>query len=63
MTSLFTGLLPQTHRIHSRSDAIPEGLPLLAEILRDEGYATLGVITNGNVSRAFGFARGFDVFV
>jgi len=62
VASLFTGLLPQTHRIHSRSDAIPDGLPLLAEILRGEGYATLGVITNGNVSRAFGFARGFDVY-
>jgi arylsulfatase A-like enzyme len=62
VASLFTGLLPQTHRIHSRSDSIPEGLPLLAELLRDEGYLTLGVITNGNVSRAFGFARGFDVY-
>ena len=62
VASLFTGLLPQTHRIHSRTDAIPEGLPILPEILRAEGYATLGVITNGNVSRAFGFARGFDVY-
>jgi hypothetical protein len=62
VASLFTGLLPQAHRIHSRSDTLPEGLPVLAEILRDAGYATLGVITNGNVSRAFGFARGFDAY-
>jgi arylsulfatase A-like enzyme len=62
VASLFTGLLPQAHRIRSRSDSIPEGLPILAELLRDAGYATLGVITNGNVSRVFGFARGFDVY-
>jgi choline-sulfatase len=62
VASLFSGLLPQAHRIHSRSDALPEALPILPEILREQGYATLGVITNGNVSRAFGFARGFDVY-
>ena len=62
VASLFTGLLPQAHRIHSRTDAIPEALPILPEILRAEGYATLGVITNGNVSGVFGFARGFDVY-
>ena len=62
VASLFTGLLPQTHRIHSRTDAIPEALPILPEILHNLGYATLGVITNGNVSGVFGFARGFDVY-
>ncbi len=62
VASLFTGLLPQAHRIQSRTDAIPEGLPLLAERLRSRGYATFGVVTNGNVSGAFGFARGFDVY-
>jgi arylsulfatase A-like enzyme len=62
VASLFTGLLPQAHRINPRAAAVPEGLPILPEILRDAGYATFGVVTNGNVSRAFGFARGFDVF-
>jgi arylsulfatase A-like enzyme len=60
VASLFTGLLPQAHRINPRRAAIPEGLPVLPEILRGLGYATLGVVTNGNVSSAFGFARGFD---
>src|SRR5262245_39170425 len=60
VASLFTGLLPQTHRINPRPAALPEALPSLPEILRDRGYATFGVVANGNVSSAFGFARGFD---
>jgi arylsulfatase A-like enzyme len=62
VATLFTGLLPQTHRINARAAAIPEDLPTLPEILRGLGYATFGVVTNGNVSGAFGFARGFDAF-
>ena len=62
VVSLFTGLLPQVHRVIPRTAAIPEALPLLPALLHDQGYATLGVVTNGNVSRAFGFARGFDAY-
>jgi arylsulfatase A-like enzyme len=62
VASLFTGLLPQAHRINPRAAAIPEGLPVLPQILRAAGYATFGVVANGNVSGTFGFARGFDAY-
>jgi len=62
VASLFTGLLPQTHRVNPRRAGVPESLPTLPELLRERGYATLGVVANGNVSRVFGFARGFDAF-
>src|SRR5262245_57142758 len=62
VASLFTGLLPQAHRVNPRAAALPEALPILPEILRGLGYATFGVVANGNVSSAFGFARGFDAY-
>ncbi len=62
VASLFTGLLPQAHRVNPRDAAIPETLPILPEILRRLGYATFGVVANGNVSSTFGFARGFDAY-
>jgi len=62
VASLFTGLLPQAHRVNPREAAIPETLPILPEILRGLGYATFGVVANGNVSSTFGFARGFDAY-
>ncbi len=34
----------------------------LAERLRAQGYHTAGFVTNGNVSRHFGLAQGFDTY-
>jgi len=39
---------------------IAEGVPTLAETLRDAGYETLGVTGNGLLFEPFGLARGFD---
>jgi arylsulfatase A-like enzyme len=60
--SLFTGLFPQTHGINGREEAVSHDLLLLPERLRQIGYRTLAVVTNGNVSPAFGMRRGFDTF-
>lgn len=35
---------------------------VLAEVLRDAGYRTAGFTGQGNVSKRFGFARGFDIY-
>lgn len=63
VASLFTGLTPRRHDTNGRKDALPASLPVLAEELRALGYETAGFSTNGNVSAAFGFDRGFDHFV
>lgn len=62
VASLFTGRQPPSHGVHGRSEALAEDAVTLAEVLRDAGYATAAFVTNGNASRAFGFAQGFDVF-
>lgn len=39
---------------------LPSALPVLAEQVRDAGYATAGVVSNVHLSREFHFDRGFD---
>jgi len=63
VASLFTGLFPSTHQVNDRNHALPDEVTTLAETLRDQGYRTAAVITNGNVSRRFGFDQGFDRFL
>ncbi len=62
VASVFTGLIPTSHGVHSRLDALSEDAETLAEILRREGYGTSAFVTNGNVGEEFGFAQGFDTF-
>lgn len=38
------------------------GLPTLAEVVRDGGYATVAVVTNSLLKRRYGFAAGFERF-
>jgi arylsulfatase A-like enzyme len=62
IASILTGLAPSVHGANERRDALSTEVTTLAEIFQDDGYQTAGFITNGNVSRAFGFAQGFDVY-
>jgi arylsulfatase A-like enzyme len=62
VASIFTGLNPPSHGVTRRRSNLPDDLPVLPELLREIGYRTLAVVTNGNVSQTFGFDRGFDEF-
>ena len=61
--SIVTGLLPRNHHTMTRQEKLPDELVTLAEILRQAGYYTVYVNTNGNVSDAFGFTQGYDKFI
>ena len=61
--SLFTGRLPFEHGIRDNfSPPLDAGLPTLASLLKQRGYATGGFIAAYPVSRDSGLQRGFDVF-
>ena len=67
--SFFTGLYPTEHGAHFDPPAHPYGTPLdpkfetMAEILKANGYTTLGVVSNyANVSKGLGLGKGFDSF-
>jgi len=68
VTSLLTGLEPQTHGAGLRfGNFAPTGLAggatTMAEVLRDHGAYTLGVYHNIYVNPAFGLQQGFDEYV
>lgn len=62
VASLMTSLYPSSHDIQRDLDALPPGLPTLAQLLRARGYRTAAFSANPQVSPVYGFDRGFDVF-
>jgi len=62
VASILTGLLPQSHGVRDRADALAPPVATLAEILAAAGYRTAGIITNGNVEPAFGTGQGFELY-
>ncbi|MCI4340719.1 MAG: sulfatase-like hydrolase/transferase, partial [Thermoplasmata archaeon] len=59
--SLFTGLYPWDHRLHSRgAPQLPAGLPDLAASLSASGYRTASFSSNPFVSDLSGLTRGFE---
>ncbi len=72
VASLLTGLYVSQHGVKyvvtDQSDSLPvtqrlpEDATTLAEILKSQGYATIGVVENVHISAKLGFAQGFDVW-
>jgi arylsulfatase A-like enzyme len=60
--TMLTGLAPRSHGVVQPSLEIANDVPLLAEILRSEGYRTYGSSDGGYVSKGYGFGRGFEKF-
>ena len=66
--SLFTGMYPSWHGAYCKEpDAaygrpVQKDVPTLAELLRAQGYTTLGVAANLYMRSAFGLDRGFQEF-
>jgi arylsulfatase A-like enzyme len=63
MASLMTSLWPSRHGIREAKDGLGDAAVTLAEVLRDAGYATYGVQTNGWLHQSFGFHQGFDRYM
>jgi arylsulfatase A-like enzyme len=63
MASLFTSLWPQSHGIRLIDDGLSEKARTLPQILRDAGYRTYGVQSNGWLEQSFGFQHGFERYI
>ncbi len=68
-TTMLSSLYQETHKVEyhhldgeSAFDVIPQQIALLPQILKSEGYSTLGVCGGGRMSPKFGFNRGFDEY-
>ncbi len=60
--TLFSGLLPDRHRVAHASKRIGRSVSLLAEEFRANGYRTVAVTGGGFVHPSFGFGAGFDEY-
>ena len=58
--SLFTGLLPSEHCATGGASTLREDYTTLAEILRDEGYATFLYAENPHLAQAQQISQGFS---
>lgn len=62
--SIFTATYPRDNGIVRRVGIpLPPSFRMLAEELRDRGYATQAVVANGAVGTDFNFQQGFDEYV
>jgi arylsulfatase A-like enzyme len=62
MTNKFAVFNADEQKIANLKDLAPE-LVTLAEVLRQNGYATAGFTGNAGLSGGFGYEQGFDVYV
>jgi len=61
--SLLSSTYPSVHGVNAMNDSMPDTLPVLPAALKENGFKTIGISSMGNISPAFGFARGFDDFM
>ena len=71
MATIFTSKYPSSHGVKHgvfkknkvfNQEVLSDSIQTLAEILKENGYATYGFHTNPHLSKEFGFAQGFDFF-
>jgi len=60
MASLLTSTWPHTSGVTRSTDGLGDAALTLAEVLRDGGYRTYAVQSNGWLEQTFGFHQGFD---
>jgi arylsulfatase A-like enzyme len=58
--SIFTGMYPSGHGCHEKHKFLSPDFDSLPQILKRNGYRTVGISNNSWVSRSFGFGKGFD---
>ena len=61
VATLFSGLMPFSHKVNTYSARMPDPIETLAEILWRHGYHTASFSANPFSSDLFGFDRGFDI--
>lgn len=62
MMSMFTGRNCRRHGVLDYRHSLTSNIPILAGLLREHGYATIGVVSTPTLEGRFGFARGFDTY-
>ena len=62
--SIFTATYPKDNGIVRRVGLrLPQEFKMLAEVLKEQGFATHAVVSNGAVASEFNFDQGFDTYI
>ena len=61
--TLLTGMSPMEHGVRSRKYSLDKGIDLVSDVFQGAGYHTGGFFTAPFLHPAWGFGRGFDVYV
>lgn len=69
ISSLFTSLYPSSHGVvkssfgdFDKDEFLNNSFLTLAELMQNNGFKTLGIISNPNIVSEFNFNQGFDVY-
>ena len=60
VSTIFSGIYPDSHGVHSLLAALPRKLLTLPEYLKSKGYATSIITSSFGISSRFGFQQGVD---
>ena len=60
--SVLTSLYPGVHQTTDSSKQLPPEVQTLATILKSNGYATAGFVSNPCIENRYGHSRGFDLY-
>lgn len=63
VASMITGLYPSRHGATSWDRKLPDSVVTLAEILAQQGYATVGVVSHSAINSRRNFQQGFDLYL
>jgi len=62
--SMFTGQYPQTTGLtHSAAIHLPDAYLTLPELMKQQGFTTLAVVSNGVLAKDLGWNQGFDSYL
>ena len=60
--SILTSLHPLTHKVIINGTVLKDNVQTIAEVLKSNGYYTIGTIAVNHMSRKYNFSQGFDSF-
>ena len=60
--SILTSLHPLTHQVLANSRALSNNFETIAEVLKENGYYTIGAVGAGLLAGKYNFNQGFDSF-
>ncbi len=60
--TLLTSLLPSTHRAIAKPSVLSPDVEMIAEVMKQRGYTTGGIVSNINLADSFGFNQGYDEY-